>query len=563
MDDIQFAFTASDRIGRLYQDAKLFSVDTPKLTLPYLRGLAHAFCDSLDREFGADDLLESKIKSLDCRGLLRPAVRRNLRTLQRSGNIAAHPESFDFETHDFNAMAREALAAARELIEQIYALRKEPIPQYEVADVGDSGLRTMCYRAMLEGDIEATHQAGKYFKAKADQINQSEVILYSNGYGLQARPDIEQAMFWFKRGAAERHPDCMYQYGTYLADDRESDDERKGEGWMLIDRAAEAGHADAQVYVADSLMRGLGIYIKDLTAARDMYERAADQGHPAALGQLGAIYDQGLGCEPDAATAARYTMRAAEAGYPQGQYNLFVLYYMGSGVEQNFDEALKWLAEAAEQDYPAAVYNLATFILEGRVPGSNEAEGLQLLTRATAFPEYQPKAALALAEYSIRTGNQRHRLEALTNLQVAYESLTKKGDPEGLIAKCLDLSSKVIVEARTHINVNGPNDALNGNDLLACSLFDADGVPTTDRYARLGQFSDSRMLAASGDRNGMANSISQVMQLAGISPVGRRAIQIHQVPTRRLVAVRTEEKTGRNEFCHCGSGKKFKKCHGR
>ncbi|HFH3921553.1 SEC-C metal-binding domain-containing protein [Pseudomonas aeruginosa] len=563
MDDIQFAFSASDRIGRLYQDAKQFSVDTPVLALPYLRGLASAFCDSLDREFGADDLLEGKIKSLDTRGLLRPPMRRNLRTLQRNGNIAAHPEAFDFETHDFNSLAREALAVARELIEQLYALRKEPVPQYEVADVGDSGLRNMCYKAMIEADIEATHQAGKYFKAKADQLNQSEFLLLSNGYGYQARPYIEQAMFWFKRGAAERQPDCMYQYGSYLAGDRESDDERKGEGWRLVDRAAEAGHADAQIYVAENLMRGLGLYMMDLKAAREMYERAADQGHPAALAQLGAIYEQGLGCEPDAAAAARYTIRAAEAGYPQGQYNLFVLYYKGSGVEQSLDEALKWLAEAAEQDYPEAVYIRATFILEGRVSGSNEAEGLQLLTQATAFPEFQPKAALALAEYSLRGDNQQLRLEALTNLQVAYESLTKKGDPEGGMAKCLDLSSRIIIKARAHINVNGPDQALNGNDLMACSLFDADGVPTTDRFARLGQFSDSLMLAASSDPNGKAKAVDQVMQLAGIAPVGRRAIQIPPAATRRVVSVRTQEKTGRNDPCYCGSGKKFKKCHGQ
>ncbi|MDU4251933.1 SEC-C metal-binding domain-containing protein [Pseudomonas sp.] len=562
MDDIQFAFTVSDRIGRLYQNAKQFSADMPVLALPYLRGLASALCDSLDREFRTDDLLEGKIKSLDSRGLLRPPMRRNLRTLQRSGNIAAHPEAFDFETHDFNALAREALVVARELIEQLYSLRGEAVPLYEVSGVDGNGLQAMCYKAMIEGDLEATHQAAKYFKAKADQLNQSELVLLSNGYGYQARPYIEQSMFWFKRGAAERQPDCMYQYGAYLVGDRESDDGLKGEGWRLIDHAADAGHADAQVHVADNLMRGLGPYMMDLKAAREMYERAADQGHPVAFGQLGAIYDQGLGCEPDATIAARYTMRAAEAGYPQGQYNLFALYHKGAGVEQNLDEALKWLAEAAEQDYPEAVFKLATLILEGRVSRSNDDEGLQLLMRATAFPELQPKAALALAEYCLRDDNQLLRLEALTNLQVAYESLTKKGDPERLMTKCLDLSFRVIIKARAHINNNGPDQALNGNDLMACSLFDADGVPTADRFARLGQFNDSLMLAVSGDLHGMVNAVAGVMQLAGVAPVGRQVSQVPSEAIRRIVSVRTEVKTGRNDLCHCGSGKKFKKCHG-
>lgn len=33
-------------------------------------------------------------------------------------------------------------------------------------------------------------------------------------------------------------------------------------------------------------------------------------------------------------------------------------------------------------------------------------------------------------------------------------------------------------------------------------------------------------------------------------------------PPVRLAAPRTEPKIGRNDPCHCGSGKKFKKCHG-
>ena len=34
-------------------------------------------------------------------------------------------------------------------------------------------------------------------------------------------------------------------------------------------------------------------------------------------------------------------------------------------------------------------------------------------------------------------------------------------------------------------------------------------------------------------------------------------------PPQKTQPVRVEQKVGRNEPCPCGSGKKYKKCHGR
>ncbi|MCH2173578.1 SEC-C domain-containing protein [Myxococcota bacterium] len=36
----------------------------------------------------------------------------------------------------------------------------------------------------------------------------------------------------------------------------------------------------------------------------------------------------------------------------------------------------------------------------------------------------------------------------------------------------------------------------------------------------------------------------------------------HDPSVSRTPYVRDQPKTGRNDPCHCGSGKKFKKCHG-
>jgi len=58
----------------------------------------------------------------------------------------------------------------------------------------------------------------------------------------------------------------------------------------------------------------------------------------------------------------------------------------------------------------------------------------------------------------------------------------------------------------------------------------------------------------------------QVEQLLGPAPgAGRRVQQLHtnkddESPTKPMQ--RDQPKVGRNEMCPCGSGKKFKRCHG-
>ncbi|WP_158319068.1 DUF4145 domain-containing protein [Aeromonas media] len=94
MNDIQLADGASTEIGRLYRDAKAFSIDAPVQALLSLRGLAATFCDCLDH--GLTGLtLADKITRLDQQEMLKPKVKQQLRLLQSNGNKAAHPDRAD------------------------------------------------------------------------------------------------------------------------------------------------------------------------------------------------------------------------------------------------------------------------------------------------------------------------------------------------------------------------------------------------------------------------------------------------------------------------------------
>jgi preprotein translocase subunit SecA len=61
-----------------------------------------------------------------------------------------------------------------------------------------------------------------------------------------------------------------------------------------------------------------------------------------------------------------------------------------------------------------------------------------------------------------------------------------------------------------------------------------------------------------------ADTVGQVAQEpAGSSAYGKAADGAAQAATKQKTVRRDQPKVGRNDPCPCGSGKKYKKCHGR
>ncbi len=551
MNDIEFAFGASPEIGRLYKDGKSFSIDTPVLALSFLRGLAAAFCNCLDHDL-IENTLDRKIASLEQQGMLKPAVKRQLRTLQINGNKAAHPESYDFVDLNFPDLAAEALIAARILIKHLYIYRHEPVPEYEVIEIESGDLKDMCIRAMIGREIEAMNQAGEYFKEKAEQYPNICVPLY-NGYPYEAQQDITQAMFWFEQGANQSHPNCLYQYGHYLAEQGEEQ-----EGKHYIERAAELDHPDALFYVAQKTLDGLEGWDKDATSALELFERAARLGNLAALSQLGAMHADGFGCEVDLALAAEYTLTAAQAGVPQAQYNLHLLYMNGLGLDKNEGDAIKWLIEAASQDYPIAIYDLACLIKSGMVPGRSVSDAEAEFVRAMSFPEFRAQAAISAAEiFYDCTSLLPELMRAAQYLQACFAQLSIDGDPANLRNDCLLACSKIVGRLRQHINANGPDHSLKLADIFASALFDRNFIPVIDASARQAEL--ARMMLDYGPT--ALNQIrTNLFREACLEP---RNTHQRNGPITTLHPAPTIPKLGRNELCHCGSRLKFKKCCAR
>ncbi len=101
--------------------------------------------------------------------------------------------------------------------------------------------------------------------------------------------------------------DCRIRGGEYTELDRASYSTAL-KVWLA---QAQAGDAEAQVYVAQIHEKGLGVEPDFATAAR-WYRAAAEQGNSAAALALGTLYEQGKGVAADPAEALRWFRRAAK-----------------------------------------------------------------------------------------------------------------------------------------------------------------------------------------------------------------------------------------------------------
>jgi len=109
---------------------------------------------------------------------------------------------------------------------------------------------------------------------------------------------------------------------------------------------AEKGVAEAQFNLGVMYRQGLGVN-PDFIEARRWYRKAAEQGHPKAQQNLGVFYADGLGVKRDAREAAKWFREAAEQGLPAAQRLLGWAYAGGEGVERDLVLALTWLTLAA------------------------------------------------------------------------------------------------------------------------------------------------------------------------------------------------------------------------
>jgi len=199
--------------------------------------------------------------------------------------------------------------------------------------------------------------------------------------GALDRGDVKQAIDSLRPLAAEGTLEAQYVLATILetAPPPHRDLEAARQ-WY--ERAAELGHAGAQNNLGALYFDGRGVLRNPLEAAK-WYRLAADQGHAVAQTNLALMYGMGLGVEQDLKTMADLLRQAADSGEPRAQAQLGRMYLDGEGVAQNPAEALKWFRAAAAQDNPGAAFFLAVMLQKG-IGGPRDLEAATAWFRRSA-----------------------------------------------------------------------------------------------------------------------------------------------------------------------------------
>lgn len=154
---------------------------------------------------------------------------------------------------------------------------------------------------------------------------------------------------------------------------------------------AEAEHDLAALYVA-----GQAGVAQNYERAAYWFKQAAAQGVANAAYNLGVLYHQGLGVDPDMAAALDWYRRAAQAGHPEAQYNLGIAYIEGIGTRYNPALAAAFFQQAAFGGIVEAAYNLGLILENGLVGEARPVDALRWYRGAAEQGSIEAEKAFAV-----------------------------------------------------------------------------------------------------------------------------------------------------------------------
>ncbi|MBL4845181.1 MAG: sel1 repeat family protein [Planctomycetes bacterium] len=129
---------------------------------------------------------------------------------------------------------------------------------------------------------------------------------------------------------------------------------------------------------------------KDEAQAAEWYRRAAEQGVPDAMHNLGLMLAQGRGVAKDEALAVEWCRCAAEKGLARAMYSLAGRLERGQGVTQDEAQAAKWYRRISEQGVPDGMINLG--VMKVVQSCARAAGALTPLISLTLTPSLAPVA---------------------------------------------------------------------------------------------------------------------------------------------------------------------------
>jgi TPR repeat protein len=184
------------------------------------------------------------------------------------------------------------------------------------------------------------------------QVSAAALLLKRNAEG-----DRLAAIDWLERAAKAKDPVASYLLARVSSEQKTIDFERIRETLTI---AATAGHREAQ-FLLGKLLADSSV-LADKTDAASWLEKASQNGHLDAANRLGELYLAPVSELRHLAKARQIFQRAAEQGNASAMYNLARMQSEGLGGESDSRQALIWYSRAAEAGHEGAADVVETLL---------------------------------------------------------------------------------------------------------------------------------------------------------------------------------------------------------
>jgi TPR repeat protein len=416
---------------------------------------------------------------------------------------------------DGNSQALVALI----LLQNADKMPADPKEAYELArtsaergnSFGERILGTCYYRGF--GVKQDFQEAVHWYRLSAEQNDATAACnlaaLLESGTG--AARDIREAVKWYWVGAEAGDPTSQREFARILRDvARVAHDsptalecarqcaETADAGGLamlanillenpgLVDpsetyhwakKSADHGCAYGQKMVALCYHRGVGVE-RDVKEAMKWYRLAAEQGDPAAAGNLGVILLGGSVGSPDPVEGMKWLRKGAEAGDPTTQILLAGRLEMGQGVERDLSAALEWARKSAKGGNVLGQVMVAQRLLA--FPTRNAAESSEAYQAARQAADQGNASGQALLGmcYQRGIGVERNVQEAAKWYRPAAEQRIPAAAANlGRLLKDGELGSPDPVQGVKWLLVGAEGGDFTAMGVLAGTLATGQGVP--------------------------------------------------------------------------------------
>lgn len=201
---------------------------------------------------------------------------------------------------------------------------------------------------VMQDDIALMGEGLFWLNAAADQ-NDAEALRVLSALSSQGRgvdQSEKEAYKYMRRAADLGSPEAQYELANMLANGRGMPRDT-GAALIWARKAAEQGNINAQMYVGRELLASFEQERKNEGAA--FLQKAAEAGQAQAALFLAGVFSAGqFGLAKDEKRAEQLLLPAAEQGNADCQFMLAALYQNGQVFADRRDQVHKWLSQSAK-----------------------------------------------------------------------------------------------------------------------------------------------------------------------------------------------------------------------